>query len=129
MKNEEFDEPVVATVSTDEKSEVDECKEYELDEYPWDITDNSTFAGILRKMNTLYRCKNNDYGNSFDQTMDKFGILSSVIRINDKVNRLNNLVDPTKQVQIKETIEDTLLDLANYCVMTLAYLKDEQKSV
>lgn len=129
MKNEEFDEPVVATVSTDEKSEVDECKEYELDEYPWDITDNSTFASILRKMNTLYRCKNNDYGNSFNQTMDKFGILSSVIRINDKVNRLNNLVDPTKQVQIKETIEDTLLDLANYCVMTLAYLKDEQKSV
>ena len=129
MKNEEFDEPVVATVSTDEKSEVDECKEYELDEYPWDITDNSTFASILRKMNTLYRCKNNDYGNSFNQTMDKFGILSSIIRINDKVNRLNNLVDPTKQVQIKETIEDTLLDLANYCVMTLAYLKDEQKSV
>lgn len=81
-----------------------------------------TFEQITKEMNELYLRKNADYGNSFEKTMDTFGIIAPVIRLNDKVNRLTNLVK-SEDPQVDESIEDTLLDLANYSVMTLAYLK------
>ena len=40
------------------------------------------------------------------------------------MNRLVNLTQHGNP-QVKESIEDTLLDMANYCVMTLAYLKKD----
>lgn len=81
-----------------------------------------SFEDITKEMNELYQKKNQDYGNSFDKTMDTFGIIAPVIRLNDKVNRLTNLVK-SGQKNVDESIEDTLLDLANYSVMTLAHLK------
>lgn len=81
-----------------------------------------TFEQVTKEMNELYLRKNADYGNSFEKTMDTFGIIAPVIRLNDKVNRLTNIVKSGDQ-KVNESIEDTLLDLANYSVMTLAYLK------
>lgn len=81
-----------------------------------------TFEQVTKEMNELYLRKNADYGNSFEKTMDTFGIIAPVIRLNDKVNRLTNLVK-SGDSQVDESIEDTLMDLANYSVMTLAYLQ------
>ena len=124
MDNEKFDEDL----ERENPSKMEERPEYELDSCTWDVTDDSSFSRVLKKMNSTYKMKNNDYGNSFKQTMDQFGILSSVIRINDKVNRLNNIINPKKEIEITtESLEDTLLDLANYCAMTLAYIDDSSK--
>ena len=80
------------------------------------------FQRILTNMSRTYNQKNSDYGSSFDKSMDEFGMLSPIIRMSDKMNRLKSLVKNKQQVN-DESIDDTLLDLANYAVMTLAYRK------
>ena len=39
-------------------------------------------------MTELYERKNKDYGNSFDKTLNEFGIVAGLIRLNDKMNRV-----------------------------------------
>lgn len=73
---------------------------------------------ICRALHETYKSKNADYGDSFGETFDKFGMVSAVIRIIDKVNRLETLTTSERMVE-DETIEDTLLDLANYAIMTV----------
>lgn len=79
-------------------------------------------ALICKSMNELYEKKNHDYGDSFGQTYDNLGIISCITRITDKVNRLQSLC--TKEAKVgDEKIEDTLMDTANYAIMTLIELK------
>lgn len=73
---------------------------------------------ICRGLGALYIEKNTDYGNSFGETYKDLGIISAVTRIVDKVNRLKRLSRNENLVK-DETIEDTLIDLANYAIMTL----------
>lgn len=78
-----------------------------------------TFKEITSEMVELYERKNKDYGNSFGNTYERLGIISAVTRIQDKTNRLVNIVTGKKQSVIDESLRDTLIDLANYAVMTL----------
>src|SRR5690625_717828 len=79
---------------------------------------------ILNKMHEVYQSKNKDYGDSFGKQFSEYGIISSAIRIEDKFQRFKNLIKNEANVK-DETIEDTLLDMANYCVMTLIELEKE----
>lgn len=83
---------------------------------------------IVTNMNEMYKSKNEDYGDSFDKSLDKFGLLSSLIRLTDKMNRFEQLIDNDSKVN-DESIEDTLLDMANYAIMTVMWkrLKDEKE--
>ena len=83
----------------------------------------STFAGIVGEMTTLYAKKNHDYGNSFDEGCDKIGTGYPLGRLLDKMNRLIACMGKEDEMQINESIEDTLKDLACYSVMTLSYLR------
>ena len=77
---------------------------------------------ICQKLNQVYKAKNHDYGDSFGDTYKKLGIISAVTRLNDKMNRLMSLA-VSHEAQVKdEKIEDTLLDMANYAIMTLIEL-------
>lgn len=78
---------------------------------------------ICKELNEIYKNKNHDYGDSFGETFKKLGIISAVTRITDKVNRLQTLC--TKESKVKdENIRDTLLDLANYSIMTIIELEE-----
>lgn len=81
---------------------------------------------ICNSLNDLYRRKNADYGDSFGKQYAEYGIVSSAIRLEDKLNRFKNLIKNEAKVK-DETIEDTLLDLANYAIMTLVELKWRMK--
>lgn len=77
---------------------------------------------ICQKLNQVYKAKNHDYGDSFGDTYKKLGIISAVTRLSDKMNRLMSLA-VSHDAQVKEEkIEDTLLDMANYAIMTLIEL-------
>ena len=77
---------------------------------------------ICKKLNAVYKAKNHDYGDSFGDTYKKLGIISAVTRLSDKMNRLMSLA-VSHDAQVKdEKIEDTLLDMANYAIMTLIEL-------
>jgi len=84
------------------------------------------FEEITQQMTEVYKRKNQDYGNSFDKTLDEFGLVAGLIRINDKVSRLKSIYK-SSEVRVKdERIEDTLLDLANYAVMSLQWLTENK---
>lgn len=76
---------------------------------------------ILNNLEETYKNKNNDYGNSVADTYEKFGDLSFLVRITDKYNRLMTLCNPNAPEQMvkDEKIDDTILDLANYCLLWL----------
>jgi hypothetical protein len=75
-----------------------------------------------------YRKKNADYGDSFKKSMDEDGILVAKIRIGDKIRRIESLLKKGGEGQVKdEKLQDTFLDLANYCVMTILWLKGQNQ--
>ena len=88
-------------------------------------------ADICKELNNTYAKKNHDYGNSFGQTFEKLGIISAVTRITDKYNRLVSLSTlPLAERQVQdETISDTLLDMANYCIMTEIELRKQKEAL
>ena len=79
-------------------------------------------------MNALYERKNHDYGNSFSETYRKLGVISATTRMLDKMNRVVSLVTNDKQMVNDESLRDTLIDLANYAVMTIMELDGEKPS-
>lgn len=77
------------------------------------------FKDIANEISALYAKKNEAYGDSFGQTYEKLGIISAVTRISDKYNRLCSLATNKDIDDLGESIEDTLIDLAAYSIMTL----------
>ena len=83
------------------------------------------FIKVTSEMRELYKQKNHDYGNSFGRSFQKYGLISAITRMSDKWERIDSLCQ--KQAEVKdESIWDTLIDLANYCVMTIMEL-DKRK--
>ena len=81
---------------------------------------------ICNKLKALYEAKNKDYGDSFGKSYKEYGLTMSCIRLEDKLNRLKSL-NFNKSIKVKdESIEDTLMDLANYAIMTLIELESEE---
>ena len=85
----------------------------------------TTFKDILNKMYEIYERKNADYGNSFAKSYEEFGLVSPVIRLSDKVERLKTLCNKEAQVQ-DESIIDTLIDIAVYAVLTVLEIKKRE---
>lgn len=91
-----------------------------------DYSEENLFMCEISNIQTeTYRKKNADYGGSFKKSMDEDGILVAKIRIGDKIRRIESLLKKGGDAQVKdEKLQDTFLDLANYCVMTILWLKD-----
>jgi hypothetical protein len=80
---------------------------------------------VLDEIHNTYLTKNADYGNSFEEQYREHGLLSAIIRLDDKMRRLKQLNKQEAQVKT-ESIRDTVLDLANYAVMTVMELDKEK---
>lgn len=80
---------------------------------------------ILQEIHDTYRKKNSDYGGSFTNLYKKFGLISPVIKLYDKLTRLESLINKDIEV-VDESIEDTLLDMANYAIMTALEMRIEK---
>lgn len=74
---------------------------------------------ICEEINDLYDRKNHDYGDSFHQTFVEEGMAMARIRLGDKFNRFKTLSRAREQKVDDESIRDTLIDLANYAIMTV----------
>lgn len=83
---------------------------------------------ICREINELYAKKNHDYGDSFGQTFKEEGFAMSRIRLSDKLNRFKTLSRGEKQEVNDESIRDTLIDLANYAIMTVLEMEVANES-
>lgn len=87
------------------------------------------FNEILEEMKEVHRKKNADYGNNFHKRYERWGFLTALLRLSDKMERLENIYEKG-EIEVKdESVEDTLLDLANYAVMTIVELKNNKTSL
>ena len=83
-------------------------------DYPSEPTIYQLHRDILVQLHQTYARKNHDYGNSFHKVREEFPN-AVLIRLMDKLERLKALYNSPALVD--ESIEDTLLDLANYAIM------------
>lgn len=83
------------------------------------------FEEIAKEMIELQQSKNADYGSSFQQTMDKYGMVSLATRLHDKFSRFESLIKQPANINT-ESIEDTLIDLAAYAIMGVEWLKKKE---
>jgi hypothetical protein len=85
------------------------------------------FSDILKEMQELYLKKNHDYGNSFSETIQEFGFTPAIARINDKLKRIKQMVKG-EQMQVNESMRDNLIDIANYCILTIIELDNQKQN-
>ena len=83
---------------------------------------NTIFNEILENIKYTHDKKNDDYKDSYSDTMKRFGTKSGLVRIYDKFNRIENILDSEGKANF-ESAEDNLQDLATYAIMMLAYIK------
>lgn len=92
---------------------------------PYEVDKCVRHEAVCTLLNDIYQQKNAAYGDSFGNTYRELGIISAVTRISDKYNRLKTLARNTEIPQGDEAIADTLLDMANYCIMTYMEMESE----
>ena len=73
---------------------------------------------ICGNMHNTYKAKNADYGDSFAKVRREYPE-AICIRLMDKLERLKTLYKGGEQQVKEESIDDTLLDIANYAVMEI----------
>ena len=83
---------------------------------------SSEFREYTELLRTTLDAKNRDYGNSVEKSMDKYGLVSVIIRLNDKFNRLSALTTSGEASVKDESLADTVLDVAGYSVLLYKYL-------
>lgn len=74
---------------------------------------------IIKELRAIYVAKNNDYGSSVTDTYNKFGDVSFMVRITDKINRATTLLAKNNRQVQDEKLEDTIKDLVNYGILWL----------
>lgn len=85
------------------------------------------FDKIIKRMGDIYRAKHHDYGQSTKDTFRRYGPVSMAVRMRDKLNRFDRLIEFAQKDEnsfVDESIYDTLIDLANYAIITMIEYKD-----
>ena len=78
------------------------------------------YGNILKRMDDTHTRKNADYGDAAYKGYKKFGDYYFLVQLHNKLTRLESLTIGNKKQQVNdESIDDTLLDMANYAVMYL----------
>lgn len=98
------------------------CDGCHYEDRPFD-TKTMIFLDYLESMKDLYLKKNHDYGDSVSKTFDEYGLVSFLVRMDDKMNRIKTLNKIQDTAVRGEKIEDTLLDLANYAILALTEIE------
>jgi hypothetical protein len=76
---------------------------------------------VTNKLKNLLRSKHADYGS---ENLLRFGLFGIIVRMYDKLARLENLQN--KKNKVNETIRDTLLDLAGYAIQAIILFFPEE---
>lgn len=84
---------------------------------------------LMDELLETFIAKNEDYGDSFADSFKEFGITSAVVRMNDKMNRIKSLSKKGDRQVKDESLRDSLMDLANYALMTVIEIEDKGEGV
>jgi hypothetical protein len=93
------------------------------------------YKKIMREQYDLFCRKMSNYGKGnimlggdCDNDEDrKIAIMGTTIRLNDKSNRLINMVLKSKEDVVDESIDDTFQDMINYAIISLIVKRSKWK--
>ena len=102
--------------------EVKEILQKTLDEVKEPVENEfmEEYKKIVTETMELCVKKNKDYGSSVQDTFEKFGDISYLVRITDKYNRICSLLQNGKAEVEDESCSDTIRDMGNYLFLWLA---------
>lgn len=88
-----------------------------------------SYEEVMQKLHDVYVRKNSDYGDSFSKSLNKYGEVAAMVRIEDKKNRLDSLFGKeNSRMVVNESLDDTIEDIANYFIMWRAW-RERQKTL
>lgn len=90
------------------------------------MNDAQKHAKIIEEIHDMFVRKNADYGNSFEKSLDEWGLIVSAMRIQEKLDRVKTSLKQELKVK-DESVEDSFLDIANYAIMTAMWLRKEKE--
>ena len=82
------------------------------------------FKNRTQEMLDTYSRKNVEYDDAFTKSLEEDGLLVAKIRLGDKYKRFSALIKQENLVK-DESIEDTLLDMASYAIMTVMFNRNK----
>jgi hypothetical protein len=71
----------------------------------------------------LFKKKNKDYGDAFAN----YGPIGVIVRMGDKIQRLNSITKNGITMVNNENLRDTLIDLHNYSAMAILLMDENDK--
>ena len=89
-------------------------------------TDADRFKEITDKMFETFKAKNHDYGSSFSNLFKECGMTYAYGHMAEKLERVKSLMKDDAKVN-GESMRDSLLDLANYAILTIMELDKTRK--
>ena len=84
------------------------------------------FRDITNGMYDTFKAKNHDYGNSFAELFKECGMTYAYGHMAEKLKRVKSLMSDEAKVN-GESMRDSLLDLANYAILTIMELDKTRK--
>ena len=98
-------------------------------------------ADCCAKMMEVTKAKKSDYTGDNTDPFSNFQQIGHLIqmpsvveigfltRMSDKISRIGSFVTKGTLLVKDESVEDTLIDLANYCLLFAGYLRSKKKAV
>lgn len=93
---------------------------------PIESAEVKRFREIATEIANTFARKNNDYGNAYEHSVERLGIIAGVTPIFNKCSRLITLATGTESLVKDEAISDTLRDMAAYCIMLEMAIKKDK---
>lgn len=81
-----------------------------------------SFQEITDEMAKILAAKNKAYGNSFDNSLSRLGMITIGVRLDDKVSRIEHLLKNGEWEENDESLLDSLFDNAGYSFLAIHYL-------
>ena len=90
-----------------------------------DTTRVSQMKKVQEESLELFRKKNADYGDAFAN----YGVIGILVRMGDKINRLQSISSKKVSLINTESLRDTLIDLHNYAAMGIMLLDEDKNKI
>ena len=81
------------------------------------------FRNVQDEAFELFKKKNADYGNSFEE----YGTIGILIRMSDKIKRAQTITNNNVTLIDTESLRDTLIDLHNYTALAITLIDKNAK--
>lgn len=84
----------------------------------------SQYNAVQKEAVELFEKKNKDYGDAFAT----YGPIGVIVRMGDKISRLNSVTKSGITMVNTESVRDTLIDLHNYAAMAIMLIDEKAKN-